>query len=78
MKYSKPSETAGSRLLLVCDVALGRCKDLLKKDTTLTCAPDGYHSVHGVQRSPNRLSEFEVLFLLVFCVLKYHACVFGL
>uniref|UniRef100_A0A8C2CT03 Poly [ADP-ribose] polymerase n=1 Tax=Cyprinus carpio TaxID=7962 RepID=A0A8C2CT03_CYPCA len=59
VKYSKPSVTDGSRLLLVCEVALGRCKDLLKKDTTLTCAPDGYHSVHGVHRSPNRLSEFE-------------------
>ncbi|XP_052421813.1 LOW QUALITY PROTEIN: protein mono-ADP-ribosyltransferase PARP4-like [Carassius gibelio] len=59
VKYSKPSVTDGSRLLLVCEVALGRCKDLLKKDSTLTCAPDGYHSVHGVQRSPNRLSEFE-------------------
>uniref|UniRef100_A0A8C1B8G9 Poly [ADP-ribose] polymerase n=1 Tax=Cyprinus carpio carpio TaxID=630221 RepID=A0A8C1B8G9_CYPCA len=59
VKYSKPSVTDGSRLLLVCEVALGRCKDLLKKDTTLTRAPDGYHSVHGVQRTPNRLSEFE-------------------
>ncbi|XP_043104064.1 protein mono-ADP-ribosyltransferase PARP4-like isoform X2 [Puntigrus tetrazona] len=59
VKYSKPSVTDGSRLLLVCEVALGRCKDLLKKDTTLTRAPDGFHSVHGVQRSPNRLSEFE-------------------
>ncbi|XP_056097999.1 protein mono-ADP-ribosyltransferase PARP4 [Rhinichthys klamathensis goyatoka] len=59
VKYSKPSVTDGSRLLLVCEVALGRCKDLLKKDTTLTCAPEGYHSVHGVHRTPNRLSEFE-------------------
>ncbi|XP_067266788.1 protein mono-ADP-ribosyltransferase PARP4-like isoform X3 [Chanodichthys erythropterus] len=59
VKYSKPSVTDGSRLLLVCEVALGRCKDLLKKDATLTCAPDGYHSVHGVRRTPNRLSEFE-------------------
>uniref|UniRef100_A0A672NCM5 Poly [ADP-ribose] polymerase n=1 Tax=Sinocyclocheilus grahami TaxID=75366 RepID=A0A672NCM5_SINGR len=59
VNYSKPSVTDGSRLLLVCEVALGRCKDLLKKDTTLTCAPDGYHSVHGVQRTRNRLSEFE-------------------
>lgn len=59
VKYSKPSVTDGSRLLLVCEVALGRCKNLLKKDSTLTCAPDGYHSVHGVRRTPNRLSEFE-------------------
>ncbi|XP_059417322.1 protein mono-ADP-ribosyltransferase PARP4-like [Carassius carassius] len=59
VKYSKPSVTDGSRLLLVCEVALGRCKDLLKKDNTLTCAPDGCHSVHGVRRSPSRLSDFE-------------------
>ncbi|XP_026074209.1 poly [ADP-ribose] polymerase 4-like isoform X5 [Carassius auratus] len=59
VKYSKPSVTDGSRLLLVCEVALGRCKDLLKKNTTLTCAPDGCHSVHGVRRSPSRLSDFE-------------------
>ncbi|XP_056320851.1 LOW QUALITY PROTEIN: protein mono-ADP-ribosyltransferase PARP4-like [Danio aesculapii] len=59
VKYSKPSVTDGSRLLLVCEVALGRCKDLLKKDTSLTCAPDGFHSVHGVCCSHIRFSEFE-------------------
>ncbi|XP_056321136.1 protein mono-ADP-ribosyltransferase PARP4-like [Danio aesculapii] len=59
VKYSKPSVTDGSRLLLVCEVALGRCKDLLKKDTSLTCAPDGFHSIHGVCRSHIRFSEFE-------------------
>lgn len=78
MKYSKPSVTDGSRLLLVCEVALGRCKDLLKKDATLTCAPDGYHSVHGVRRTPNRLSEFEVIFLVIFYVLKCSAHVLGI
>ncbi|XP_056321137.1 protein mono-ADP-ribosyltransferase PARP4-like [Danio aesculapii] len=59
VKYSKPSVTDGTRLLLVCEVALGRCKDLLKKDASLTCAPDGFHSVHGVCRSHIRFSEFE-------------------
>ncbi|XP_071338341.1 protein mono-ADP-ribosyltransferase PARP4 isoform X2 [Trachinotus anak] len=59
LKYSKPSVTDGSRLLLVCDVALGSCKDIHKRDLTLTEAPEGHHSVHGVHRSPNTHSEFE-------------------
>ncbi|XP_077946964.1 protein mono-ADP-ribosyltransferase PARP4-like isoform X2 [Gasterosteus aculeatus] len=59
LKYSKPSETDGSRLLLVCDVALGRCRDEHKGDVTLTRAPEGHHSVHGVRRGPNAPSEFE-------------------
>lgn len=52
--------TDGSRLLLVCDVALGRCKDVQKRDLTLTQAPEGYHSVHGVRRTTSVHSEFEV------------------
>uniref|UniRef100_A0A8C9XNQ1 Poly [ADP-ribose] polymerase n=1 Tax=Sander lucioperca TaxID=283035 RepID=A0A8C9XNQ1_SANLU len=59
LKYSKPSETDGSRLLLVCDVALGRCERVHKRDLTLTQAPEGHHSVHGVRRTPNTPSEFE-------------------
>uniref|UniRef100_A0A3B4ZYD0 Poly (ADP-ribose) polymerase family, member 4 n=1 Tax=Stegastes partitus TaxID=144197 RepID=A0A3B4ZYD0_9TELE len=47
LKYSKPGETDGSRLLLVCDVALGRCKDVYKRDVALTRAPAGHDSVHG-------------------------------
>ncbi|XP_033966298.1 protein mono-ADP-ribosyltransferase PARP4 isoform X2 [Pseudochaenichthys georgianus] len=58
LKYSKPSETDGSRLLLVCDVALGQGMDVHKKDLTLTEAPEGYDSVHGVRRTPNTHSEF--------------------
>ncbi|KAK2840214.1 hypothetical protein Q5P01_013954 [Channa striata] len=59
LKYSKPSVTDGSRLLLVCDVALGRCRDVHKRDVTLTQAPEGHHSVHGVRRTPKVQSEFE-------------------
>ncbi|XP_034741908.1 protein mono-ADP-ribosyltransferase PARP4 [Etheostoma cragini] len=59
LKYSKPSETDGSRLLLVCDVALGRCGRVHKRDLTLTQAPEGHHSVHGVRCTPNTPSEFE-------------------
>ncbi|XP_073668033.1 protein mono-ADP-ribosyltransferase PARP4-like isoform X2 [Paramisgurnus dabryanus] len=59
VKYSKPSVADGSRLLLVCDVALGQCKNLLKRDPTLTCTPEGYHSVHGVRQTPKTTSEFQ-------------------
>ncbi|XP_068185496.1 protein mono-ADP-ribosyltransferase PARP4 isoform X2 [Antennarius striatus] len=59
LKYSKPSETDGSRLLLVCDVALGRCQDYRKRAITLTQAPEGHHSAHGVRRTPGSPSEFE-------------------
>ncbi|KAI9546998.1 hypothetical protein NQZ68_021667 [Dissostichus eleginoides] len=58
LKYSKPSETDGSRLLLVCDVALGQCTDVHKKDLNLTEVPEGYDSVHGFCRTPNTHSEF--------------------
>ncbi|CAG08214.1 unnamed protein product [Tetraodon nigroviridis] len=60
LKYSHPGATDGSRLLLVCDVALGRCQDVRKRDRTLSQAPDGYHSVHGVRSAPGAPSEFEV------------------
>ncbi|XP_043987599.1 protein mono-ADP-ribosyltransferase PARP4-like isoform X3 [Gambusia affinis] len=59
LKYAKPSETDGSRLLLVCDVALGVSKDLYKRDQTLTEAPEGYHSVHGVRQTNKTTSDFE-------------------
>ncbi|XP_055988932.1 protein mono-ADP-ribosyltransferase PARP4 [Sorex fumeus] len=48
IKYSCPGETEGSRLLVICDVALGKCMDLEKRDFSLTKAPPGYDSVHGV------------------------------
>ncbi|GAA6094683.1 protein mono-ADP-ribosyltransferase PARP4 isoform X8 [Tachysurus ichikawai] len=60
VKYSKPSVTDGSRLLLVCEVALGQCKDLHKRDFTLTSDSDGYNSVHGVRRKQNTRSDFEI------------------
>ncbi|KAL7384647.1 hypothetical protein ABVT39_006320 [Epinephelus coioides] len=59
LQYSKPSETDGSRLMLVCDVALGRCKDFYKRDLTLTQAPEGHDSVHGVRRTRHIKSDFQ-------------------
>ncbi|XP_030058252.1 protein mono-ADP-ribosyltransferase PARP4 [Microcaecilia unicolor] len=59
IKYSKPSETDGSRLLVVCSVALGKCMELYETDFSLAKAPAGYQSVHGVRKAPGSLSDFE-------------------
>ncbi|BFZ25340.1 hypothetical protein BsWGS_28378 [Bradybaena similaris] len=59
MKYSSPSNTKGSRLLLVNEVALGSCKDYIKHDLTLVAPPEGYNSTHGVSRKWDKSSEFE-------------------
>nr|XP_020145872.1 poly [ADP-ribose] polymerase 4 [Microcebus murinus] len=59
VKYSHPGETDGTRLLVVCDVALGKCVDLHKKDSSLTGAPAGYDSVHGVSETASVATDFE-------------------
>ncbi|NWH79028.1 PARP4 polymerase, partial [Piaya cayana] len=59
IKYSSPSETDGTRLLAVCDVALGSCLDLCKRDYSLNNAPSGYDSVHGVRKTAHISSDFE-------------------
>ncbi|CAO2591090.1 Protein mono-ADP-ribosyltransferase PARP4, partial [Lemmus lemmus] len=59
IKYSHAGETDGSRLLVVCDVALGKCMDLFKKDFSLTEAPPGYDSVHGVSKMASVPTDFE-------------------
>ncbi|CAL8240846.1 unnamed protein product [Merluccius merluccius] len=58
LKYSEPTETDGSRLVLVCDVALGRSRQVTKKDPSLTRPPDTYHSIHGLRQTPATRSEF--------------------
>uniref|UniRef100_A0A8C8YE31 Poly [ADP-ribose] polymerase n=1 Tax=Prolemur simus TaxID=1328070 RepID=A0A8C8YE31_PROSS len=59
VKYAHPGETDGTRLLVVCDVALGKCMDLHKKDSSLTEAPAGYDSVHGVSEAASVATDFE-------------------
>uniref|UniRef100_A0A8C5P9G8 Poly [ADP-ribose] polymerase n=1 Tax=Leptobrachium leishanense TaxID=445787 RepID=A0A8C5P9G8_9ANUR len=59
VKYSEPSSTSGSRLLVVCDVALGKSREVYKKDYTITEPPGGFHSVHGVRRAHGIESDFE-------------------
>ncbi|XP_055472624.1 protein mono-ADP-ribosyltransferase PARP4 isoform X1 [Psammomys obesus] len=59
IKYAQAGETEGSRLLVVCDVALGKCVDLVQKDFSLTEAPPGYDSVHGVSGTASDPTDFE-------------------
>ncbi|XP_054995973.1 protein mono-ADP-ribosyltransferase PARP4 isoform X2 [Sorex araneus] len=59
IKYSCPGETEGSRLLVICDVALGKYMDLEKRDFSLTKAPPGYDSVHGVAGAATGSTDFE-------------------
>ncbi|XP_027444657.1 protein mono-ADP-ribosyltransferase PARP4 isoform X6 [Zalophus californianus] len=59
IKYSHSGETDGTRLLVVCDVALGKCMDLNKKDFSLSEAPPGYDSVHGVRATATVTTDFE-------------------
>ncbi|KAH0625127.1 hypothetical protein JD844_033266 [Phrynosoma platyrhinos] len=59
IKYSQPSRTDGARLLVICDVALGTCWDTCQTNSSLTAAPPGYDSVHGVSKRKNSNSAFE-------------------
>ena len=59
--YSTASKTKGTRLMLVNEVALGNCLDTTQKDLTLTCAPEGYQSVHGVKATFDQPSDFKVI-----------------
>ncbi|XP_063451966.1 protein mono-ADP-ribosyltransferase PARP4-like [Pan paniscus] len=59
IKYSHPGEIDGTRLLLICDVALGKCMDLHEKNFSLTEAPPGYDSVHGVSQTASVTTDLE-------------------
>ena len=59
IKYTSPSKQTNSRLLAVCDVSLGECKDYYDFDPSLVKAPNGFHSVRGVKSSMETNSKFE-------------------
>ena len=60
VEYSRTSSYKGTRLMALCDVALGQCHDTFRYDVTLTRPPDDYDSVHGVKCSEDVLSDFKV------------------
>ncbi|KAL8191012.1 UNVERIFIED_CONTAM: hypothetical protein K2H54_066666 [Gekko kuhli] len=59
IKYSQPNKIDGTRLLVICDVALGRCLDTYQKDLSLTTAPSGYDSMHGIRKTKSNDSAFQ-------------------
>lgn len=59
IKYTKPSIYKNTRLISVCSVALGNCIDYHDFDISLTKAPDGYESVHGVSVLNDPISKFK-------------------
>ncbi|XP_075054975.1 protein mono-ADP-ribosyltransferase PARP4-like isoform X2 [Mixophyes fleayi] len=58
VKYADPSTLNGGRLLVVCDVALGKTKHFYKRDYTITEPPSGFHSIHGVRSEGSNNSDF--------------------
>ena len=75
LKYAKASDSKQTQLLLLCEVALGKCKELYEFDYNLIEAPNGYHSVHGVKLTPENGSAFEDSEYCVYnseqCKIKY-------
>jgi len=62
-QYCEPCsilEFGGTCLMFVCEVALGNCLDLHSFDTSLSSAPPGYHSVHGVSGTMFNDDEYVV------------------
>ena len=58
LKYALKSECKRTRLIAVCEVALGECKDMYDYDLNLTKAPHGFQSVHGVKQNETFGSKF--------------------
>lgn len=61
LKYAHLSQKKNTRLVVICDVALGNCKDYYDFDTSLTMPPEGFDSTHGIKKSyENKIySKFE-------------------
>ena len=58
LKYSDLSKLRNSRVLTVCEVALGKCKDYHEFNFGLVKAPENFSSTHGVKKTQNVDSKF--------------------
>lgn len=56
--YAHPG-SRGTRMMLLCKVALGTVKDYTKITADLEQAPEGYQSVHGVRKTEFIESDFS-------------------
>ena len=48
-----------TRIVAICEVALGKCKEYLDYDTSVVKPPDGYQSVHGVKSESSQFTDDE-------------------
>ena len=55
-KYARPG-AKGTRMMVICNVALGEVKEYTHFQTHLTAAPDGYDSVNGAKHTPYKRSQ---------------------
>ena len=74
LKYSRTSPSSGTRLMLVNQVALGKCCDFSTHQKHLKRAPAGYDSCHGVKAMANNGSDFEVCFYSFFLWVFQRIC----
>ncbi|EDV19935.1 uncharacterized protein TRIADDRAFT_32651, partial [Trichoplax adhaerens] len=58
LQYCNINKNNGTRMMLVCEVALGKSKIYRDQHLELTSPPSGYDSVHGIASSENDLSYF--------------------
>jgi poly [ADP-ribose] polymerase 2/3/4 len=60
LAYAKPSVTMNTRLVCLCDVALGECSQTTSAlESTVSSAPDGFQSVQGLKRDSQNGSRFR-------------------
>ncbi|KAM5181117.1 protein mono-ADP-ribosyltransferase PARP4, partial [Mantella aurantiaca] len=58
VKYTESFSVSRARVLLVCDVALGKTQDVGQRDYSITEPPEGFHSLHGVRSDVWENSQF--------------------
>lgn len=60
IQYSDESKHKGTRMMLVSNVALGKCKDYTEHHKDLQGPPEGFNSCHGVASIKTEPSQFKV------------------
>ena len=59
LKYTNLNKSRNTRIIAICDVVLGNCKQYYDYDFKLNEAPKNYNSAHGVKNDGNNGSKFN-------------------
>lgn len=70
-KYSIPSNSKNTRLVALCDVALGNSYPCFDYHPEFTKPPSGFQSVHGMKRSEHNESKFDENEFVIYDVKQY-------